>query len=327
MATGDIAIPSFKWLVMKAQIVDSNAEVVGLFTQPDRVAGRKKLLTAPAIKGEALLHDVPVFQPEKMSSDEAFETLQSLNPDLIIVMAYGQILTERVIQLPPMGCINVHASLLPRHRGASCIAATIREGDRSTGLTIMHVVKRLDAGDIIRSLEIPLLGIETGESLHNNLAEMAPPLLMDTIHSIKNGTAKRIPQDDSLATYAPKLKRCDGWIDWSLPAVQIERMIRAYHPWPGAFTYVAREDWKIPRKLKILPQAKVSRRSAPVEPGTVIELTEQGLHVACGEGSLIIGEVRPDGGGNMKMKQFISRRTVSPGMVLLSKDDPRVPQQ
>ena len=200
MGTGDIAIPAFRSLIR-------HSDLAGLVTQPDRPVGRHQVLTAPAIKNIAREAGIPVLQPHSLRSPDALSNLRRLNPDLIVVMAYGQILSQEVIDMAPMGCINAHASLLPRHRGAACIQSAIKSGDAETGITIMHIVRKLDAGDIIAQISTPLEGTETGGSLHDKLARMTPDVLLPVIHSIEKGTATRIRQQEILATYAPKLLR------------------------------------------------------------------------------------------------------------------------
>ena len=252
MGTGDIAIPAFRSLIR-------HSDLAGLVTQPDRPVGRHQVLTAPAIKNIAREAGIPVLQPHSLRSPDALSNLRRLNPDLIVVMAYGQILSQEVIDMAPMGCINAHASLLPRHRGAACIQSAIKSGDAETGITIMHIVRKLDAGDIIAQISTPLEGTETGGSLHDKLARMTPDVLLPVIHSIEKGTATRIRQQEILATYAPKLLRADGKIDWTRPAEEIGRMIRAYDPWPGTFTNYWNRKKRI-RNMKIFPAFPSSRK-------------------------------------------------------------------
>ncbi len=306
MGTGNIALPSFHRLLNKSN-------VVGLVTQPDRPVGRRQQMIASALKGMAEAAGVPVLQPESLRQPEGFEPLAALKPDLIVVMSFGQILSEEVIALPPLGCINAHASLLPRHRGASCIAAAIKEGDPSTGVTIMHMVRKLDAGDIIKSVSIPLMGKETYGMVHDVLANLAPDVLMDVIHAIESGTATRVRQNEYLSTYAPKLLRTNGLIDWNMPAVEIERTMRAYDPWPGTYTMFKDRKDRI-KSLKIFPCAKVKKETRGV-PGEILALSEHGLLVACGEGCLLIPAVQPDGGKRMTVAQFAAGRPLDPGMV------------
>lgn len=281
MGTGDIAIPAFRSLVR-------NSDLVGLVTQPDRPVGRHQVLTAPAIKNIAREAGIPVLQPHSLRTPDALINLKRLNPDLIAVMAYGQILSQEVIDMAPMGCINAHASLLPRHRGAACIQSAIKSGDSETGITIMHIVKKLDAGDIIAQISTPLEGTETGGSLHDKLAQMTPDVLLPAIHAIEKGTATRVPQKEFLATYAPKLLRADGKIDWTRPAEEIGRMIRAYDPWPGTFTNYWNRKKRI-RNMKIFPGFSIVPE-AEGKPGQVLSAGEQGLLIACGRPA---GDERP----------------------------------
>ena len=211
MATGDIAIPSFQKLA-------ETGEMVALITQPDRPVGRHMELTPPRVKVVAEQLGIPVFQPERMRDAAAVEQLRAYAPDIVVVMAYGQILSQEVIDVARIACINAHASLLPRHRGAACIQAAIEAGDDETGITIMHVVKKLDAGDIICKATVPLRGTETAESLHDDLALLAPGALVQAITQLADGTAERTEQDENLMTYAPKLLRAHGQIDWEQPA-------------------------------------------------------------------------------------------------------------
>lgn len=307
MGTGNIALPSFRRLLNKAHIV-------GLVTQPDRPVGRHQIMTPPVLKVMAEEANVPVLQPESMRKPEAVQSLADWKPDLIVVMAYGQILNEEVIGLPSLGCINAHASLLPRHRGASCIAAAIKEGDSATGVTIMHMVKKLDSGDIIKSVSLPLIGKETCGMMHDVLANLAPDVLMDVIHSIESGTATRTRQNEYLSTYAPKLLRSDGLIDWKLSAAEVERMMRAYDPWPGTYTFFRDRKGRT-KSLKLFPCAKVKKESRGT-PGEVLALGEHGLLVACGEGALLIPSVQSDGGRKMPVSQFVAGRLLDQGAIL-----------
>ena len=219
-------------------------------------------------------------------------------------MAYGQILSQEVIDMAPMGCINAHASLLPRHRGAACIQSAIKSGDAETGITIMHIVRKLDAGDIIAQISTPLEGTETGGSLHDKLARMTPDVLLSVIHSIEKGTATRIRQQEILATYAPKLLRADGKIDWTRPAEEIGRMIRAYDPWPGTFTNYWNRKKRI-RNMKIFPGFSILPE-AEGKPGQVLSAGEQGLLIACGSGGLLVTDVQLEGSTRMNISQLIA---------------------
>ena len=315
MATGDIAIPSFNLLA-------AGGELVGLITQPDRPVGRHQTLTPPRIKVCAQEVGIPVFQPERMRDAEAVAQLRALEPDLVVVMAYGQILSQEVIDVPKLACINAHASLLPRHRGAACIQAAIEAGDDETGITIMYVVKKLDAGDIICSTSIPLRGTETGESLHDDLAELAPNTLAEAIDMLRNGTVDPQEQDESVMTYAPKLLRVHGHIDWNEPAIQVSRKIRAYHSWPGTFTTYPSVKSGADKQLKIFPPIDCfPRMKKPVDavPGMVLESGPNGMLVSCGGprgGAVRIATMQPPGARKMNAESFFAGHKIMPGTIL-----------
>lgn len=315
MATGDIAIPSFNSLV-------SSGELVALITQPDRPVGRHQTLTPPRIKVCAQEAGIPVYQPERMRDADAVAQLRALQPDLVVVMAYGQILSQEVIDVPSIACINAHASLLPRHRGAACIQAAIEAGDDETGITIMHVVKKLDAGDIICSNSIPLRGTETAESLHDDLAMLAPLALADAVEQLRAGTSDPVEQDESLMTYAPKLLRAHGVIDWNMPAIQVARKIRAYHSWPGTFTTYPSVKSGGDKQLKIFPPIDCfPRLKKPVEavPGMVLDAGPDGMLVSCGGprgGAIRISTMQPPGARKMNAESFFAGHKIMPGTIL-----------
>ncbi len=315
MATGDIAIPSFHSLL-------ATGKLVGLITQPDRPVGRHQQLTPPRVKVCAEEAGIPVYQPERMRDAAAVEHLRSWQPDIVVVMAYGQILSQEVIDVPRIACINAHASLLPRHRGAACIQAAIEAGDDETGVTIMHVVKKLDAGDIICSRSIPLRGTETAESLHDDLAALAPEALVDAITQLRNGIADPQEQDESLMTYAPKLLRHHGRIDWHEPAMQVARKIRAYHSWPGTFTTYPSVKSGDDKPLKIFPPIDLySYYKKPVDavPGMVLEAGPDGMLVSCGGprgGAIRISTMQPPGARKMNAESFFAGHKIMPGTIL-----------
>jgi len=241
IGTGEIGVPVLRWLMESHE-----HELIGVVTQPDKPVGREQRIEAPAIKAAMGGQDVPILQPKRIR--DAVEEIRSLNPDVIVVMAYGQILPRSVLEIPRVACLNLHASLLPRHRGAAPVQAAIVAGDRETGISVMYMDDGLDTGDVLLQKRIEIAPGETGGSLHDRLAEIAPIALEEALTQL--GTASRIPQDSSAATYAPKLNREDGRIDWSEPATLIERKIRAFNPWPGAFT-ILRDETGHARKLKI----------------------------------------------------------------------------
>lgn len=295
IATGDIALPAFRHLL------ENGPRPLALVTQPDKPVGRHQTLTPPAIKVEALAAGIPVFQPEKVG--DALDELKALRPELLVVMAYGQILRKNILTLASKAIINLHASLLPKYRGAACIQAAIDAGDAETGITAMHIVRELDAGDVILMKSIPIAPDETGGSLHDRLADLAPAVLAETIARLADGSAPRIPQDEAACSYISKLERDDGKLDWSQDAATLERRIRAYDPWPGTFT-TAIEDGK-PGRLKIFPPAFISYQN--LTPGTLA--TEDGrLVVGCGSGALLLESVQPEGSRRMSAADYLRGR-------------------
>lgn len=295
IATGEIALPSFRHLLAHGP------RPLALVTQPDKPAGRHQTLTPPAVKVEALAAGIPVFQPGKIG-DIAAE-LAALEPEILVVMAYGQILRENILTLASQAIINLHASLLPKYRGAACIQAAIDAGDSETGITAMHVVRELDAGDMIVSRSIPIAADETGGSLHDRLAELSPSVLAEALEKLADGTAPRVPQDTAASSYISKLERDEGRLDWSQDAAALERRIRAYDPWPGTFT-LATEDGRA-KRLKIFPPATVADQSLAV--GEVSMIDGQ-LIVGCGTGVLRLETVQPEGGKKMPAADYLRGR-------------------
>lgn len=310
MGTGDIALPSFRMMA-------GEGGLAGLVTQPDRPVGRSSSPCPPEIKREASDLGIPVVQPEKLRMAEEIAVISEMKPDLIVVMAYGQILPPAILQLPRYGCINVHASLLPRHRGASCIQAAIKCGDAESGISIIEMVEKLDEGDIITKRAIPLHGDETGGSLHDRLAEMAPAVLRECLAGIAANKVARSPQDDSLATYAPRLDRRDGDLDWQQPADLLERRIRAHDPWPGSFTCFKDNKGRV-RRLKFFPGAKVEQAVGEAAPGEIIDVSSSGLAVSCGEGSLRFEELQMEGGRRLSVGEVIRGNSILVGQCFFS---------
>lgn len=295
IGTGDIALPAFN------RLLDGGPRPLALVTQPDKPVGRHQTLMPSRLKLEALGGGIPVLQPVRIG--EVAAVLAALAPDVIVVMAYGQILRQDILSLASGAIINLHASLLPRHRGASCIQAAIDAGDGMTGVTAMHVIRELDAGDVIFSKAIPIAAAETGGSLHDRLADLAPAVLAETLRRLAAGTAGRTPQDAGLSSYAPKLERGDGALDWAMDAVSVERRIRAYDPWPGTFT-VVREAGQ-PRRLKIFPPVEVC--DCGLRPGEFSSKDGQ-LRVGCGTGCLRIHQVQAEGSRRMSAADYLRGR-------------------
>ncbi|MEM7011211.1 MAG: methionyl-tRNA formyltransferase [Verrucomicrobiota bacterium] len=294
MGAGDIGLPALRWLLNS-----SSCEIIGVYTQPDRPVGRKQVLTPPEVKKVALEAGVPVFQPEKLREESAMTQLRELAPELIVVMAYGQILSKEVIDLPTIACINLHASILPRHRGASPIQGAIRDGDEESGITVMYIDEGLDSGDILLIERCPIEPTDTGGTLHDKLADIAPTALAQAITKFETGKAPRIQQDESLVTHDRKLLREHGEIDWSQSAEAIARMVRAYDPWPSAYTTINGQ------KLKILPFCNVLKTSEG-EPGEIVSTNGGNLFVSCGEGQIIVREVQLEGRKRMDVVSFLA---------------------
>lgn len=293
MGTPDFAVPSLNALCAAGHTV------AGVFTQPDKPKNRGMKMLPPPVKVCAQEHDIPVFQPLSMKTEESFRMVQELDPELIVVAAYGQILPESVLAIPPLGCINVHSSLLPRYRGAAPIHWAILNGETRTGVTIMHMAKALDAGDIISAAETDIDPNETVEQLHDRLADMGAALLTDTVEQIAAGTAARTPQEESLVTWAPRLGRELSPIDWNRPAGELHNQIRGLIPWPAAVAELNGVRCKI--FASAIPDAVTDKA-----PGSVLTADKTGLRIACGGGTVLqIEQLQADGGKRMKAADYL----------------------
>ncbi len=301
IGTGGIGVPALETLLR-------GHSVAGVITQPDKPAGRSQRLLASPIKELALRRGTPVFQPKRIREPAAVEQARSLRPDVIVVMAYGQILPGELLRVPAMACLNLHASLLPRHRGAAPIQAALSEGDARTGVTVMYIDEGLDTGDILLRKELPILRRDTAGSLHDRLALLAPAALADALALLQAGNAPREPQDAAAATYSPKLTRESGRVDWSAPQVQIERKIRAMNPWPAAHTVLGG------RILKIF--GAIGCRKCPGKPGEILRADKHGILVAAGEGGLLLRDIQLEGKKRMSARDFLLGHPVEPGAVL-----------
>ncbi len=289
MGSPDFAVPTLEFLA-------GNFAIMGVVTQPDRPAGRGKVLTPPPVKISALKYGLEIIQPTRLRDPGVFEKLQEWNPDAIIVAAFGQILRENVLNLPPYGCINVHASLLPRWRGAAPIQAAILSGDEVTGITIMQMDAGIDTGRIFSQKELPIKENETGIELGNRLAKLGAELLGETLPRIITGQLPTFPQDDSLATYAPKIEKSMGELDFSHSSAQLLRNIRAFHPWPGTQFNLDGQVIKVIKARAVLPGI--------LFPG------KRGLHeglpaIGTGDGDLVIEELQLAGKKPMTGKAFL----------------------
>jgi methionyl-tRNA formyltransferase len=289
IGAGEIGVP-----VLHSLLKSNEHELVGVVTQPDKPIGRAQRIAAPAIKIALGDSKVPVLQPKRIKNEDAVAAIRALAPDVIVVIAYGQILPRSVLDIPRIACLNLHASLLPRHRGAAPIQAAIVAGDRESGISVMYMDEGLDTGDVLLQTRLEIAPDETGSSLHDRLAQIAPAALHKALAQLQAGTPARIPQDSFAATYAPKLEREHGRIDWNEPAALIERKIRAFNPWPGAFT-VLRDDQDRERKLKIYRAALVAGTSD--EPKNLV--------IAAKDGALRLEEVQLEGKRRMSAAEFL----------------------
>jgi methionyl-tRNA formyltransferase len=276
-------------------------QLVGIVTQPDKPVGRAQKIQAPPIKNALAGSDLPILQPARIKDADAIAQIRQLDPEVIVVMAYGQILPRDVLQIPSVACLNLHASLLPRWRGAAPIQAAIAAGDRETGITVMYMAQGLDTGDTLLQRTIEILPSDTGGSLHDRLGEIAPATLLESLNLLSDKAAPRLPQNDALATYAPKLNREAGRIDWSEPAQGIERKIRAFNPWPGAFTSIAAKS-DHSHNLKIFSALIVDLSGTP---GEIIYADERGLAIAAGDRALSLQEVQLEGKQRMNAAEFV----------------------
>ena len=313
IGSGEIGLPTLHWLLGQRQAA-APIELVGVVAQPDKPVGRKQELTPPPTKRLALEHEVPVLQPVRMRQPEAVAEVAALAPDLIVVMAYGQILPKALLDLPPLGCLNLHASILPAHRGAAPIQAAILNGDSETGITVMWMDEGLDTGDILLVRTLPIRPDETGGSLHDRLGELAPEALADAVALIRQGKAPRTPQDNAKATYAAKLSRESGVIDWNASSVGIDRQIRAMNPWPAASTTIPGPSR--PLTLKIFRGVPLPDHPQEAPPGSVLRGDRQGLLIQAGQGAVLLTEVQLEGKRRMSAVDFLLGTPLEPGVVL-----------
>ncbi|WP_185265825.1 methionyl-tRNA formyltransferase [Halopseudomonas xiamenensis] len=293
-------------------LLQAGLNVVAVYSQPDRPAGRGHKLTPSAVKQLALQHDLPVYQPQTLRTPEAQTELAALQPDLLVVVAYGLILPQAVLDIPRLGCINSHASLLPRWRGAAPIQRAIEAGDAETGVTVMRMEAGLDTGPMLLKSRTPISAGDTGGSLHDRLAGLGPQAVLEAIDGLAAGTLQGEVQDDSLATYAHKLDKTDARIDWSRPAHELANMIRAFNPWP-----LAHARWQ-EQPLKVWAAEVEAGRG---QPGEILGCSKQGLLVACGEQALRLTRLQLPGGKplafadlyNARRDQFVLGQSLANG--------------
>jgi methionyl-tRNA formyltransferase len=294
------------------RLLDSPHTVAGVVTQPDRPRGRGQKVTYAPVKTLALERGVPVFQPDRLKPPEVAATLRGWRPDVGIVAAYGRIIPEHLLTIPRLGMINVHASLLPKHRGAAPVHRAVMNGDAETGVTIMRLVKELDAGPMFARATRPVGPDETSDVVEEALAEMGADLLIAVLGQMAAGTASEAPQDDSSATYAPRLTKEEGLIDWSKPSLAIHNQVRGLYPWPHAYTFLHGHRLIVRRT-----HLDVAARKAPpyTAGGTVVRVDGNAIHVATGDGEIAIVEIQPEGRRAMRVHDFILGHPIAAGDV------------
>lgn len=301
MGTPDFALDTMRGLI------EAGLQMVAVYTQPDRPKGRGKKLTPPPVKELALQHNIPVYQPQKLRDPVAVEELRALAPDLIVVVAYGQILPQSVLDIPQYGCINVHASLLPKYRGAAPLNKVIVDGETETGVTTMLMDIGLDTGDMLIKRTLAIGPDETAGQLHDRMAPLGREAMEETLRQLCAGTLQPEKQDDAETCYASMMKKEDGLIDWSLPAGQIHNLVRGLDPWPAAYTSLGGETLKI---------SKTRVETGSGEAGSIVSADEHGVRVACGEGVLEIGELQLPGKRKMLAADFLRGHSLPAGSQL-----------
>jgi len=282
-------------------LLASEHQVVGVFTQPDRPAGRGNKLTPSPVKVLALEHNIPLFQPKSLRPEENQQLVADLHADLMVVVAYGLILPKAVLEMPRLGCINVHGSLLPRWRGAAPIQRSLWAGDSETGVTIMQMDVGLDTGDMLYKLSCPIESSDTSATLYNKLAQLGPTGMLATIQQLADGSAKPEVQDETAVNYAEKLSKEEARLDWSLSAAQLERCIRAFNPWPMSYFMVEDQPVKV-WSAQVLPH------QANSQPGEIVHADKKGIQIATSDGVLNITELQPAGKKAMKAQDILNSR-------------------
>jgi methionyl-tRNA formyltransferase len=309
--------PEFAAHHLQALLDDGRHKIVAVYTQPDRPAGRGKKLTPSPVKVLAQAHGLTVNQPVSLKDTEQQKTLKGLNADIMVVVAYGLLLPKAILDTPHLGCINVHASLLPRWRGAAPIQRAIEVGNKETGVTIMQMDIGLDTGDMLLKAHCPITETDTGGSLHDKLASIGPPALLKTLLELEEGSAVAEKQDNELSNYAPKISKDEALVDWSQSAKIIARKVRAFNPFPVAYTTLVNEGGEKTERIRLW-HAEWSVDCTDADPGTVIDATSNGIRVNTGEGSLLITELQLPGKKRLPAAELLKSRAklFAPGTVL-----------
>lgn len=305
MGTPEFACPTLRTLIERGE------QVVAVVTQPDRPKGRGQQTLPPPVKVVAEEHGIPVLQPVKVRLPESIEEIRALEPDLIVVIAFGQILPKALLDIPKYGCINVHASLLPRYRGAAPLNWCIINGETETGVTTMMMDVGLDTGDMLLKRSTPIGADEDTQSLHDRMSLLGAELLAETLDRLARGELVPEKQDDALTCYAPIMKKEDGLIDWSRDAQAIKNQVRGMTPWPGAYSFLDE---------KLLKVFRVQTASGSGAPGEILSLGRDGIEVACGTGSLVIEELQLEGKKRLPAGDFLAGYKLQPGGLLGKKD-------
>jgi len=303
LGTPQFAVPTLR------RLLDSAHSVAGVITQPDRPRGRGQKITHAPVKALAVERGIPVYQPDRLKPPEVADALRAWNADLGVVAAYGRIIPEHLLTIPRFGMINVHASLLPKYRGAAPVHRAVISGDDQTGVTIMRVVKELDAGGMFAKVTRPIGPDETSDVVETALAEMGAQLLVAVVDQLASGTAREEPQDDTQATYAPRLTKEEGLIDWTQAASAIHNRVRGLYPWPHAYTFLNGT------RLIVLRSAVATRTAGASAsgPGTILGATSEAIQVATGDGELAILEVQPEGRRAMRVHDFLLGHRLAAG--------------
>jgi len=299
--TPQFAVPTLR------RLLDSTHSVAGVITQPDRPRGRGQKITHAPVKALALERGIPVYQPDRLKPPEVADTLRGWQADLGVVAAYGRIIPEHLLTIPRLGMINVHASLLPKYRGAAPVHRAVINGDSQTGVTIMRVVKELDAGGMFAKVTRPIRPDETSDVVETALSEMGAELLVTVVEQLMSGTAREEPQDDARATYAPRLTKEEGLIDWTRSASEIHNRIRGLYPWPHAYTF-----FKATRLIVLRSEVATTGATA-ASPGTILRVTSEAIHVATGDGELAMRDVQPEGRRAMRAHDFLLGHRLAAG--------------
>ena len=306
MGTPDFSVPALQALI------DGQDQVVAVITQPDRPKGRSKKLIPPPVKVLAESAGIPVLQPTKIKTSEFADELHSYKPDLIIVAAYGRILPPSILDLPPLGCINIHGSLLPRHRGAAPIQWAVISGDKEAGVTIMQMDVGMDTGAMLLPAAIPIQDDDTAGSLFTKLSDLGGTALMEALELLRQDKLPPMEQDHSLATDAPPLKKEDGAIDWTLSARKIHCLIRGMDPWPTAYSFLNGKRFRF-----FAPELTDDEKSADQEAGSIIRADRNGLLLATGAGTLLIREIQPEGKKRMTVEAYLCGQPLGSGQKFL----------